>query len=277
MGRKKILLYADAYESYVGQGANYLNFLSKFGEVLLISSYNDLAWALEHGDVLVVPGGADVNPARYGERPHYATGRANTHYEFLDENLLTPWIHKTNKPVVGICRGLQTINVVLGGTLHQHVVGHAGLKKARDDRWQQMNTVFNIKKNYRTEPLVYKVNSFHHQAIKRLGSNLKMLGWTVAYQDCPSLQSMEIFSHKFIIEDKQIKKATQEYCVFPEIIAHTTKPIIAFQYHPEDINCPVASILIESTINGVNITQPEISTALFTHSTENSNKAQHRE
>ncbi len=79
-------------------------------------------------DGLVITGGADVDPAAYGHRPHPATdepARDRDEWEFavLAEAL------RRHMPVLGICRGAQVLNVALGGTLQQHlpdVLGHGG-------------------------------------------------------------------------------------------------------------------------------------------------------
>jgi putative glutamine amidotransferase len=79
-------------------------------------------------DGLVVTGGPDVDPARYGQRPHPATGPAAPVRDAW-ETALTEAALAQRVPLLGICRGLQLLNVVCGGTLHQHLpdaVGHSG-------------------------------------------------------------------------------------------------------------------------------------------------------
>ena len=117
----KILLYSDSYGGRVGISEPYVNFFSQFGEVILVGPGNDLPFFIHHGDILAMPGGADIDSWRYHESPR-TVGRLNAHYEFLDEFLLMPWI-KTGKPIIGICRGMQSLNVALGGSLHQDVYG----------------------------------------------------------------------------------------------------------------------------------------------------------
>src|SRR6185503_5188991 len=96
-------IYADAYEEYVGQGADYMSFFRKFGEVVLIPANGNLKRILQTCDVLAVPGGADVEPRRYTKHISEHMGRQNPQYEWLDQELLLPWINTTNKPVIGIC------------------------------------------------------------------------------------------------------------------------------------------------------------------------------
>lgn len=79
-------------------------------------------------DGLIVAGGGDIDPARYGHEPHETTGYVR---DFRDtaEFALTGAALETGLPFLGICRGMQVLNVHLGGTLHQHLperLGHTG-------------------------------------------------------------------------------------------------------------------------------------------------------
>ncbi len=79
-------------------------------------------------DGLVLSGGGDVVPARYGAAPHPRTGRTSAVRDAAEETLLRAALAR-DVPVLGVCRGMQVLNVVLGGTLVQHlpeVVGHDG-------------------------------------------------------------------------------------------------------------------------------------------------------
>lgn len=71
-------------------------------------------------DGLIIPGGADLDPSHYGHDPHRALGPTS---ELLDtvQLALTRAAIETDLPLLGICRGMQVLNVAAGGTLHQHV------------------------------------------------------------------------------------------------------------------------------------------------------------
>lgn len=130
-------------------------------------------------DGLLITGGKDVDPAAYGQQPHPATdepGGARDAWEFtlLDAAL------RRELPVLGICRGAQVLNVVLGGTLHQHlpdVLGHTGHRAG--------NAVFS-KLPVRTVPgtrLAAVVGEsvdarcYHHQAVAEVGRGLVVSAW----------------------------------------------------------------------------------------------------
>jgi len=81
---------------------------------------------LDHVGGVIAIGGLDVDPARYGQAPHEATMAAPAPQEDFELALLRGAIDR-GTPLLCICRGLQLLNVALGGTLHQHITGAEGL------------------------------------------------------------------------------------------------------------------------------------------------------
>lgn len=259
----RILLYADEYNGRVGIAEPYIRFLEQFGDVILVMANNDIEFWLQHGDILAMPGGADVNPLRYGEAPR-ASGRPNAHYEFLDATLLDRWI-QTQKPIIGICRGMQSLNVALGGTLHQDIRGHVG---DAEKRGKADFDLYSDIEGYE----IYETNSFHHQGIRDLAPHMEMIAWGPIFRNCPSIRGNKkpIMSHLYEMHKKdktspgilrkipefkngmihRIDGETQygRYYVVPEIIKHATLPYIGFQYHPEEMNCELAIKLINEHI-----------------------------
>ena len=119
-------------------------------------------------DGLVIAGGPDVEPARYGAEPHPRTGppaRARDAWELalIDAALAA------RVPLLGICRGMQLLNVALGGTLVQHIEGHAQVpgafghhpvKPVPGTRYAEV------------APEETSVPTYHHQSVDRLGTGL---------------------------------------------------------------------------------------------------------
>ena len=129
-------------------------------------------------DGLVLMGGSDVCPEMYGEKalkPEWNGDRIRDEYEIALFNAFV----EQHKPVLGICRGAQVINVALGGTLYQDVATQ--LPRALNHRdWSiyadnchatAIVPGTRLAKLYPTAPIV-KTNSIHHQAVKDLGRNL---------------------------------------------------------------------------------------------------------
>lgn len=149
-------------------------------------------------DGLLLTGGADIGPDRYhaaAETNEYPPEPQRDAFELA---LLAGAVEE-GTPVLGICRGLQMINVFAGGTLHQHVPDHGRYDLPTTD----LSHSVEITPGSTLESLYgssIRVNSLHHQTIDRLGANL-------------------------------VVAATGEGAV--EGIEHDLLPIVAVQWHPE--------------------------------------------
>ena len=129
-------------------------------------------------DGLVLQGGADLSPATYGEEPldpAWTGDRVRDDYEI---ELFNEFV-ESGKPVLGICRGLQLINVAFGGTLYQDIgtqTGSAVQHRARDAYERNFHEVLFAPESglARIYPDVQggRINSIHHQAIRTLGRAL---------------------------------------------------------------------------------------------------------
>ena len=131
-------------------------------------------------------GGVDVDPARYGEE---ITGEGVEIDTVRDafEFALYEAVKDSGKPILGVCRGIQTLNVARGGTLHQHIEGHRQTPIPAAERPQHVT----VKEGTRLHGLVsvceMAVNSFHHQAIKDIAPGLTV----TAVADDGTIEAME--------------------------------------------------------------------------------------
>ena len=137
---------------------------------------------LERCSGLLLSGGPDLDPEAYGERAHGETGPSEPHLDGFELQLARMALAR-GMPVLAICRGMQLLNVARGGTLHQHVPDIAGdsvehrqpepgPERTHWVRFQPSSRVSRVINRKRT-----KVNSFHHQAVARLGHGLVATGW----------------------------------------------------------------------------------------------------
>lgn len=145
-------------------------------------------------DGLALPGGGDVNPALYHEK-NRGSRNVSSARDSLQLYAISQFV-RARKPILGVCRGLQLLNVYFGGTLYQNI--------GRSHRMKQMKvSVTPASALYHTLGPTATLLHAHHQAIKRLGNGL--------------------IATQFSTDKKR--------CI--EAIQHETLPIYAFQYHPE--------------------------------------------
>ncbi len=137
-------------------------------------------------DGFIFCGGGDIDAKFYGEKNAEATNICSLRDDF--ECRLFIAAYSSKKAILGICRGMQIINVFLGGSLHQNIYGHmqnqARCKFSHSIYVEKQSFLYNIVKK---EEL--KVNSFHHQAINSLSAAL-------AVNATSSDGYIEAYSHK---------------------------------------------------------------------------------
>jgi putative glutamine amidotransferase len=143
-------------------------------------------------DGLIVTGGKDVDPARYGQEPHATTDEPRPDRDAWEDALLVGAIDR-GLPFLGICRGMQVLNVSLGGTLHQHlpdVIGstryNAGYGKFSENE-VEVHAGTHVGDLLDDAPAL-AVHSYHHQAIDDLGDGLAVS----ARSDDGTIQAVEV-------------------------------------------------------------------------------------
>lgn len=147
------------------------------GIPVLLPSVGADASALSALDGLVLAGGADVDPTRYGQEPH-ETAKVRPERDGFEFALLRAAL-QAGTPVLAVCRGMQVLNVELGGTLIQHLPEHVGTGHQPAPAVFGANTV-TLAEGSRTAKVLgteTKVHCYHHQAVDRLGSGLLATGW----------------------------------------------------------------------------------------------------
>lgn len=106
----------------------YLDALTRAGAwPALIDPVGDPAGLLDRFDALVLTGGADLDPDTYGQAPHEKTYGVRRDVDDFELALARDAVAR-ELPTLAICRGLQVLNVALGGTLHQHIPEHPGVE-----------------------------------------------------------------------------------------------------------------------------------------------------
>jgi putative glutamine amidotransferase len=131
---------------------------------------------------LLLTGGGDMDPALFGETPHATLYDVAPSRDTLETSVLHVALDR-GLPVLAVCRGLQVLNVALGGSLHQDVGTDPGTQLAHSQKEPRDQPTHKVKltPGCRLAATLgadeLEVNSMHHQAIKRLGRGLTAVAW----------------------------------------------------------------------------------------------------
>lgn len=188
---------AGSRSRQVAQSELYARALARFGGIALLDGgYGDPATLAQRADALLLSGGGDIHPTYYGKHMTGLDTSVDLQRDEREWELLQQFCAR-KKPVLGICRGIQVIDVFFGGTLFQHL----GTAYVHDNT---IHTVITAEGG-RLRRLFGErlpVNSYHHQAIRTLGAGLHV----AAVSDADGVI---------------------------EAVEHDTLPVLAVQWHPE--------------------------------------------
>lgn len=147
-------------------------------------------------DGILFTGGSDITPCFYGEEKDEKCGKTNLRRDTLEREIFNEF-YKTGKPIFGICRGMQFINVCLKGSVYQDITDMQ--KEKHKDNKKLFNNYHKVKikkdsfLSRFTDKKEITVNSTHHQAVKTLGENLK----AAATSHDGFIESYESTTHPF--------------------------------------------------------------------------------
>lgn len=188
-----------------GNNQSYVRAVQRAGGVPLLIPPRQDADALEAVcaclDGLLLSGGGDIDPARFGEERIAACQEPEPERDEL-ELALAAWALDASVPILGICRGMQLLNVACGGTLYQDLATQQP-EAARHDHAASGRVYrahgISLQKESRLSEILgaapYEVNSLHHQSVARPGARVEIVGWSpdgVA-------EAMEVDGHPFAL------------------------------------------------------------------------------
>lgn len=220
--------------SYYRVRANYFEALKSAMENLKVTNIaiviipcdvNEIDFYIELCDGIVALGGSDIPPRLYKEDIRYQTVKVNEKRFSFEIPFINAYL-KTEKPMFGICAGMQAMNVAAGGSLYQDMIGDAmsSIIHSQKGCWKSASHVIHIDKNSKLANISKErstfVNSVHHQAIK----------------DLANLFTASAVSSDDIIEAIEIPD--RSFC-------------LGVQWHPEFFSSKVDILLWESFIKSV--------------------------
>jgi putative glutamine amidotransferase len=177
-------------------GLTYLRAIERAGGLPVVLPPVDVAGVpqlLDRLDGICLSGGPDLDPKAYGARRHHEVGPTEPELDAF-ELALAREADRRGTPLLGVCRGAQTLNVARGGTLHQHVERH---------RQSEIATVtthsIGVALHSRVGRVVgcsqLEVNSFHHQAVDVLGNGMRI----AARAADGTVEAIEAPEHPFLL------------------------------------------------------------------------------
>ncbi len=176
-------LYIGITTSYangrINMSDNYLLAILEHGAVPVLlmrdSSPERIAFYRDAFDGFLFAGGVDIDPCYYGEEKKFDSVEIDSDRDRFEFALFQA-IYETGKPILGICRGIQFINVALGGSLHQHIEGHNQSHfegpPSQTDCPQEIRIAPNTLLSSIMLSPTAQVNTYHHQTINRVAPSL---------------------------------------------------------------------------------------------------------
>jgi putative glutamine amidotransferase len=179
----KIALSVSEKERAKGSESRYFKALVAAGaqpeEIEILTAADSSRLRAGKLDGVLFAGGEDVDPALYGEERKYESVHVDRERDDFEQRLLDLALHH-RLPILGVCRGAQLINVKFGGTLYQDLTQDVSPELEHRQTESRSDTIHTVTLTDPESRLAKdfqgscRVNSLHHQAIKRLGRGLKI-------------------------------------------------------------------------------------------------------
>lgn len=174
-------------------------------------------------DGLLLPGGADIEPALYGQSRTEQCGKPKPIRDAAEPMILEAFL-QTGKPIFGICRGVQLLNVYFGGTLHQDIKRTQAYKHSDFLSRARSTHPVQIEQDSKLYAILgeneISVNSIHHQAVDQIGSGLHVS----AVSADGFTEGLELPTHRFCLAvqwhpEHMSRKSAQQRLLFDAFVA----------------------------------------------------------
>lgn len=182
----------------------YIQAITKFGGVPIILpnlEENAIDSIIEILDGLLLSGGGDIDPTLFNEEPHQHLGKITPERDEFEIAIIQKMM-RLNKPIFGICRGMQILNIAIGGDMYQDIymqtqnklLQHTQLAP-RSHKSHFVEIMDGTKLSDIVQLEKFKVNSFHHQAVRKIPTDFKVS----AIASDGIIEAFESLNHKFVM------------------------------------------------------------------------------
>ncbi len=179
--------------------------------------------ALACVDGILLTGGGDVQPSRYGALPTADTRGVDPTRDAYEIRLLEVAV-ATDLPLLATCRGMQMLNVTMGGSLVQHVPAVTGQDHAQYERWREPVHVVKIEPDSHLAEALgateVRVNSLHHQAVDKAAEGLRAVAWA----DDGTVEAIEVPGSPHIVavqwHPELLEDLPEQQGLFRQLVTH---------------------------------------------------------
>jgi putative glutamine amidotransferase len=224
---------SDPAQPELALGMNYMRAVERAGGIPVVltplTSEGAIEALLSRLSGVCLSGGPDLDPAAYGAEPHPELGPTEPELDAF-ELAVARRADALGLPILGICRGLQTINVARGGTLRQHLpdVTDGSIVHRQTVSGRRTTHSVRVQHNSRLAgvlgALEVGVNSFHHQAIDRLGAGLRAVAWAAD----GTIEGAEADGPGFLLgvqwHAETLVEASEHLALFEALVAAAVEP-----------------------------------------------------
>lgn len=180
-GRDELDIKTIHYDKHFALPTEYVDAVRRAGGIPVLLPPGEAHWdeLLARLDGVIITGGSDVYPQEYGgDTAHPNLTKFDRERDASELTAIKKLVADGEKPVLGICRGMQTLNIALGGTLHEHIPDiTTDIHRGADGGWavQGVDTNANSALTQIMGSDHVETVSGHHQALKQLGENLEVV------------------------------------------------------------------------------------------------------
>jgi putative glutamine amidotransferase len=208
---------------------NYIQAVSDAGGVpLLIPPYADAETVIPLLDGLLFPGGDDIDPARYGQEQH-PSNQLQDPLRFESESALYK-AAPADLPILGICYGCQVLNVLQGGSLHQHLPDVFDSEPHTGGVVQEYRITEGSKAAESLGATSVTGKSYHHQGVDRPGTDVTVTGWA----SDGTVEALEVDSRDWAVGVQWHPERTLDDSAMRNLFSSFVKRAATFKAKRED-------------------------------------------